>query len=211
MTFTIPDGATVMFAGDSITDTQRGGLPNGENPLGYGYARVVVGGHGVRRPASGITWLNSGIAGNRVADLEGRWQADVVAHRPDVLSLLVGINDCGFHFSGLGDEVTEQQYRDGYRRLLQAVVDAGTQHLLLIEPFLLPVNPDQRRWRTDLDPKIQVVRDLAAEFGAHLLAADGMFAQLAAPTGPVFWAEDGVHPTPAGHAALADAWLSIAR
>ncbi|HEX6352807.1 hypothetical protein [Actinophytocola sp.] len=72
------------------------------------------------------------------------------------------------------------------------------------------VNPAAgKEWRADLDPKIQVVRELASTYGAHLLAADGMFAELAASTGPEYWAEDGVHPTPAGHAALAAAWLRL--
>jgi len=66
-----------------------------------------------------------------------------------------------------------------------------------------------KEWRDDLNPKIQVVRELATQYGAHLIGADGMFAGLAATTGPAYWAEDGVHPTPAGHAALADAWLHL--
>ncbi|WP_329153397.1 hypothetical protein OIU91_36095 [Streptomyces sp. NBC_01456] len=93
--------------------------------------------------------------------------------------------------------------------------------MLLIEPFLLPVSGRvkardtytdeeiRKEWRADLDPKIQVVRALARAYGAHLLAADGMFAALAAATGPEHWAADGVHPTPAGHAALASAWLRL--
>lgn len=93
--------------------------------------------------------------------------------------------------------------------------------MLLIEPFLLPVSGRvkardtytdeeiRKEWRADLDPKIQVVRELARAYGAHLLAADGMFAALAATTGPEHWATDGVHPTPAGHAALASAWLRL--
>ena len=67
----------------------------------------------------------------------------------------------------------------------------------------------RRAWRTGLDPKIAAVRQLAAEYDAHLLAADGVLAGLAARTGPERWSEDGVHPTPAGHAALADAWLRM--
>lgn len=79
--------------------------------------------------------------------------------------------------------------------------------LILIEPFLLPVNEDQRKWRDDLDAKIDVVHGLAAQYGAALIKADQMFAELAAQTGPAHWAADGVHPTAAGHQALAEAWL----
>ncbi|MFF4185019.1 hypothetical protein ACFYZ9_17645 [Streptomyces sp. NPDC001691] len=73
-----------------------------------------------------------------------------------------------------------------------------------------PVDEEVRKeWRADLDPKIQVVRELAHTYGAHLLAADGTFASLAARTGAAHWSTDGVHPTPAGHAALGAAWLRL--
>ncbi|GCD40142.1 FAD-dependent oxidoreductase [Streptomyces chrestomyceticus JCM 4735] len=105
-------------------------------------------------------------------------------------------------------------------RLLAPLAEAGTE-LILIEPFLLPVHgvveagaarvgPEERtQWRADLNPKIQAVRELARPYGAQLLPADSMFTELSTATGPEYWAEDGVHPTPAGHAALAAAWLRL--
>ncbi|MFJ2587539.1 hypothetical protein [Streptomyces sp. NPDC087538] len=116
--------------------------------------------------------------------------------------------------------ISAEEFEAGYDRLLAPLAEAGTQ-LVLIEPFLLPINgvieagaaligeEERRQWHTDLDPKIQAVRKLAGAYDAHLLAADGMFAGLAAPNGPEYWAADGVHPTPAGHAALAAAWLRL--
>ncbi|MFG2832476.1 hypothetical protein ACGFWI_34345 [Streptomyces sp. NPDC048434] len=115
-----------------------------------------------------------------------------------------------------------EEFEAGYDRLLAPLAEAGTE-LILIEPFLLPIHgvveagagvaligeKEREEWRTDLDPKIQAVRKLARKYGAHLLAADGMFAELAATAGPEHWAADGVHPTPAGHAALAAAWLRL--
>ncbi|GGU07009.1 hypothetical protein [Streptomyces violascens] len=53
------------------------------------------------------------------------------------------------------------------------------------------------------------MRELARKYGARLLAADGMFAELAATTGAEHWSADGVRPTPARHAALAEAWLRL--
>nr|WP_232327898.1 GDSL-type esterase/lipase family protein [Kibdelosporangium sp. MJ126-NF4]CEL14773.1 lipase/acylhydrolase family protein [Kibdelosporangium sp. MJ126-NF4]CTQ96597.1 lipase/acylhydrolase family protein [Kibdelosporangium sp. MJ126-NF4] len=141
--------------------------------------------------------------------------------RPDVVSVLVGINDVGWHsYDPDGYVIPAEEYAAGYRRLLAPLADSGAE-LILIEPFLLPIRGTvevgdvrlgadvRKKWRADLDPKIQVVRELADEYGAHLLAADGMFAELAATTGPEYWAEDGVHPTPAGHAALTEAWLRL--
>jgi acyl-CoA thioesterase-1 len=83
--------------------------------------------------------------------------------------------------------------------------------LVLLEPFLLPVKAEQAAWREDLDPKIAVVRKLAAEFGATFLPMDGSFAVAAAARPAAEWAADGVHPTLAGHALLARQWLQAAR
>ncbi|MBN1933543.1 MAG: GDSL family lipase, partial [Anaerolineae bacterium] len=79
--------------------------------------------------------------------------------------------------------------------------------LVICEPFLLPVPDDRRAWRVDLDPKIAVARDLAREFGAIYVPLDGILAQASTRRAPAFWAADGVHPTPAGHALIAQAWL----
>lgn len=218
MTITLRPGTTVMFTGDSITDSQR---LESEDGLGFGYPLRVAREWGLRHPDRPVTWLNSAIAGHKVRDLEPRWQADVLDARPDVVSILVGINDMGWHtLDPDGHVIPAEDFAAGYDRLLAPLAEAGTE-LILIEPFLLPISGSvmagdahvdvevRKEWRADLDPKIQVVRELAREYGAHLLAADGMFAELAAVSGPEYWAADGVHPTPAGHAALAAAWLRL--
>jgi lysophospholipase L1-like esterase len=206
MPITLKPGSTVMFTGDSITDCHR---LDTDEPLGYGYPLRVAGQWGLLHPDRPIRWLNSGISGNKVLDLEPRWQHDVVDAGADVVSILVGINDALWHtYAEDGPVIPAEEYRDGYDRLLAPLADAGTG-LILIEPFLLPVKDEQRAWRPDLDEKIQVVRDLAKTYEAHLLAADEMFAELAATTGPEYWAPDGVHPSPAGHAAIAAAWLRL--
>ncbi|MGW2411165.1 SGNH/GDSL hydrolase family protein [Streptomyces tubercidicus] len=218
MTITIRPGSTVMFTGDSITDCQR---LESEDGLGFGYPLRVAGEWGLRHPDRPVTWLNTGIAGHKVRDLEARWETDVLDARPDVVSLLVGVNDMGWHtLDPAGYVIAVEEFEAGYDRLLAPLAEAGTQ-LILIEPFLLPIHgvieagaaligeKEREEWRTDLDPKIQAVRKLARKYGAQLLAADGMFAELATTTGPEYWAADGVHPTPAGHAALATAWLRL--
>jgi lysophospholipase L1-like esterase len=78
---------------------------------------------------------------------------------------------------------------------------------VICEPFVVPVSGDLDGWREDLDPKIGVVRRLAREFNAILVPLDGIFAQATTRREPAFWAADGVHPTPAGHALIAQSWL----
>ncbi|WP_433513027.1 GDSL-type esterase/lipase family protein [Nonomuraea sp. CA-143628] len=218
MTITLRPGSTVMFTGDSVTDCQR---LESEDGLGFGYPLRVAGEWGLRHPDRPVTWLNSAIAGNKVMDLEARWQADVLDARPDVVSILVGGNDVAWHtYDPDGYVISTEEYAAGYDRLLAPLAEAGVE-LILIETSLLPISglvevgdahigeKERKEWRADLDPKNQVVRELARKYGAHLLAADGMFAELAATTGPEYWAADGAHPTPAGHAALAAAWLRL--
>lgn len=207
MAITLKPGSTVMFTGDSITDCHR--LDVGEQPLGYGYPLRIAGQWGLSHPDRPVRWLNSGIAGNRVIDLEPRWQHDVLAVGADVVSVLVGVNDASLHRHLENFRpIPAAEFRDVYDRLLAPLAEAGTA-LVLIEPFLLPVSAEQREWREDLDEKIGVVRDLAKAYNAELLEADAMFTELAAATGPEYWAPDGVHPGPAGHEALAAAWLRL--
>ncbi|MFI5643119.1 SGNH/GDSL hydrolase family protein [Kitasatospora sp. NPDC051705] len=224
MTIAIRPGSTVMFTGDSITDCRR---RESEDGLGYGYPLLVAGAWGHRHPDRPVTWLNTANAGDKVMDLQARWRRDVLDARPDVLSVLVGVNDMGWHtFDPKGFVIPAERFEADYDRLLAPLAEAGTR-LILVEPFLLPIRAvveagegpggdavrigeEQRdAWRADLDPKIQAVRRLARRYGARLLAADGMFAELATTTEPEHWAADGVHPTPAGHAALAEAWLRL--
>ncbi|MEU1423292.1 SGNH/GDSL hydrolase family protein [Kitasatospora sp. NPDC086009] len=218
MTINLRPGSTVMFTGDSITDCGR---PATEHGLGSGYPLRIAGEWGLRHPERAVTWLNSAVPGDKVRDLEARWQADVLDARPDVVSVLVGINDVGWHtIAPEGHVVPVEDFAAGYDRLLAPLAAAGTE-LILVEPFLLPIGATveagdalvdagiRKQWRADLDPKIQVVRELARTYGAHLLAADGMFAELCATAGPEHWSEDGVHPTPPAHAALAAAWLRL--
>ena len=95
----------------------------------------------------------------------------------------------------------------GYRTVLDRIQSETGARIVMLEPFVLPVPEDRKAWREDLDPKIEVVRRLAAAYGAIFIPLDRIFADLAARTRPEIWAADGVHPTPAGHAVIAKAWL----
>ncbi|HZC05929.1 MAG TPA: SGNH/GDSL hydrolase family protein [Ktedonobacterales bacterium] len=202
----IAEGETVLFQGDSITDADRARFYLDD--LGRGYALMTAGWFGARYPERGVRFLNRGIGGDRVVDLLARWDDDCLALRPDVLSILVGINETWRAFDA-GDPTPVEVFERDYRELLTRARDAlPATRLILMEPFSLPISPAREAWRADLDPKIQAVRRLARAFGALLVPLDGLFAQAAARREATFWAEDGVHPTPAGHALIARAWLS---
>ncbi|MCX7799722.1 MAG: SGNH/GDSL hydrolase family protein [Fimbriimonadales bacterium] len=200
----LQNGQTVLFQGDSITDCGRD--RNDPASLGFGYAMMVGAWVGASHPDLGIRFLNRGISGDRVKDLEARWERDAIELRPDWLSILIGINDVWRRYDA-NDPTTVDAFQATYRRILQRAADANIQNLVLLEPFVLPFPEDRCAWREDLDPKIDAVRCLAREFGAIYVPLDGLFASAAARREPSFWAPDGVHPSAAGHALIAQAWL----
>ncbi|MCX5208081.1 GDSL-type esterase/lipase family protein [Kitasatospora sp. NBC_00240] len=205
MPLVLPPGATVLFQGDSITDAGRDRYA--DTHLGDGYAALAA--ERLRAARPGVTVLNRAVSGDRVRDLRARWERDTLAHRPALLSVMVGVNDTWRQFD-LGEPSPVEIWERDYRQLLTGLRERYDTRLVLIEPFVVPVIPQQWAWREDLDPRIHAVRRLAAEFDARLLAADGLLNQAArAAGGPEAIADDGVHPTPLGHRVLADAWADL--
>jgi len=200
----IEDNAVVIFQGDSITDAGRN-RESGED-MGRGYAFMVDAWFSCLHPQKGVRFLNRGLGGNRIGDLEARWQADCIDLRPSWVSILIGINDAARRYTG-NDPTPVEVFEDRYRGILKRTYDELGARFVLLEPFVLPIPEDRVRWREDLDPKIEAVRRLAREFNAILLPLDGLFAQASARREMAFWAPDGVHPTPTGHALIARAWL----
>jgi len=200
-------GDRVLLTGDSITDWGRDrDQPDSPWGLGHGYAGIVAALAGARRPDLGLTFHNRGVGGDTARMLRDRWQADALDLEPTVVSVLVGVNDTWRRYDS-GTPTSTDEYEEHYRAVLDVTRGRLDARFVLVEPFVLPVQPGQEAWREDLDPRIHVVRRLAAEVGAVLVPADGLFAAAAARTSPAEWAFDGVHPTPAGHGLLAEAWL----
>lgn len=195
----------ILFQGDSITDAGRNrSLPDS---MGSGYAMMAAAWISALAPASQLEFLNRGISGNRAADLMLRWDEDCIALKPDWVSILIGVNDTWRRFDS-GDETTAEKFEASYREILERSRDALGCKFILCEPFVLPHPADRLEWRDDIELKIRVVRKLAIEFGAIYVPFDGAFAAACTQRPPAFWAADGVHPTPAGHALMAQAWLA---
>ncbi|HEX9996887.1 MAG TPA: SGNH/GDSL hydrolase family protein [Abditibacterium sp.] len=198
----------ILFFGDSITDAGRNyaALPGDPNGWGNGYAYQLSARLGADLADYGLTFSNKGISGNRVYDLESRLESDVLALQPNLVSILIGINDTWRRYDSGVISHTEE-FAASYRRILERLRAAETE-VVILEPFLLPIPADRRGWREDLNPKIDAIRDLAREFEATYVPLDGIFAAAAARREMGFWLPDGVHPSPSGHALIAEAWLN---
>ena len=194
----------ILFQGDSITDAGR----NREEPwnLGTGYALMVAGWFKALFPEVNAAFLNRGISGDRVVDLKARWQEDCLDLKPDLISIMIGINDCWRRYDS-NMPMPVEMFEANYREILKETKERLDAEIVLCEPFVLPVLEGQENWYEDLGPKIQVVRKLAREFNALLIPYDGIFAKAATVQKPAYWLFDGVHPTEAGHALIAREWL----
>ena len=197
-------GDTVLFIGDSITDAGRD--RSDDSDLGRGYAHLAAALLGASRPDLGLTFLNRGIGGDTTSMVLARWSSDAIDLSPTVVSIMIGINDTWRRFDS-GTPTSIASYELSLRAMLSSARDDLGAHLVLIEPFSLPVNQEQCDWRDDLDPRIAVVRRLAGEFNATLVPVDGLLSAVAARDGAAVWAPDGVHPSLAGHALIAKAWI----
>lgn len=193
----------VLFQGDSITDVGRN--RDDFKDLGNGYPNIIAEHYQAAASNPPIEWLNRGISGHRVVDLQERWQEECIDLKPDILSILIGINDVWRRYDS-NDPTSVQAFEAGYRDLLRRFRAVSKAKIILIEPFLLHVSEERRRWREDLNPKRLVVAKLAEEFDALYIPMDGVFEQATKTKAPAYWAADGVHPTQAGHRLIADTW-----
>lgn len=200
-------GATVEFIGDSITDGGRARTGHDYNhTMGQSYAFVLAATLGNRLAERNLTFLNRGISGNRVLDLQARWPKDVLDVKPDLLSILVGVNDT---FWARGE--TLAQFQQVYDQLLRTTI-AALPHtkIVLGEPFLLPVG----RFKADYPAKLaalakrqKIVAQLAAKYHLPLIRYQDVFNAALRRAPADHWSWDGVHPHYAGHGLMAEAWI----
>ncbi len=197
------EGTRVLFQGDSITDGNRGRSADLNHILGHGYQALIASRFGADLPQRHLTFINRGISGNTVANLARRWQTDTIDLKPDILSILIGVND-------LAKGVPADQYEQQYDQLLADTVKAlPNVRLVLCEPFGLPVGPKKAIWgtyRVDLAARQAIVAKLAAKYHAPVVRFQELFDEATKRAPADTWIWDGVHPTYAGHQLMADEW-----
>jgi lysophospholipase L1-like esterase len=195
----------IVFIGDSITDCGRRQPPGA--PFGNGYVHFVRAFLLARYPALNLDILNRGIGGNTVRDLDARWHEDVIALRPDWLSIKIGINDVWRAVAGrTAEAVPLDEYAATYERLLEEAKKETSARLILMEPYV--IEPDRSDpFRAQMDRFIPVVHGLAERHGAILIRTQAAFDEAMAAQPASYWADDRVHPGAPGHAVIARAFL----
>ena len=198
---------TILFQGDSITDAGR----NREEPLdlGKGYPNLIAGRLGLDYPGK-YQFLNRGISANRVVDIYSRIKQDIPLLKPDVLSILVGINDV-WHDLDFRNGMGASKFKTMYRMLLDEVMEALPEtRILLMEPFVLPgtdISFAVDWFVEETAARAGIVQELAREYGLSFLPLQEDLNRLASLMPEAYWLSDGVHPTICFHQYIADKWI----
>lgn len=198
----------MLFIGDSITDCGRFDDPES---VGFGYVRLIRDHLRAKQPIIAPQVVNRGISGNKITDLQARWRADVIDERPDVLSVMIGINDVWHRLAGLDSGVRIDQFERVYRELLVLTHEILPKcQIILCQPSII-VKPAPANGNAQLEPYVEAVNRIAGDFSS-LPPVPVHTALLAArhDRPDIDWTPDGVHPSTSGHAVIARTWLEIA-
>ena len=189
----------------SRTARGRGTDPN--HILGHSYVFLIAAKFGASAPELGLDFMNRGVGGNTVLDLEKRWRNDTLDLRPELLSVLIGVND--------NKRVPFDEYERVYDKLITEAKAANPGvKLVLCEPFGLPVGARKatwEEWNDGLTKRRAIVAKLAKAHGAALVRFQRAFDEAARRAPAEHWIWDGVHPTYSGHQIMADEWVRTVR
>lgn len=196
-------GDLILFLGDSITDCGRS--RENTDDLGPGYPLMAASALKVLRPDLALRFLNRGISGDKTSDVLARLEEDCIALSPNMISVLLGINDVWHRANHRGN--TDAEMEENYRKILTRIREVfGNIPLVILEPFLTAdATADIKR--EEVDSILSIVRRLATEFDAAFVELDAPLQKAGEALPPHALTKEGVHPTQQGHSVIAKHWL----
>lgn len=188
---TVPPVGTFVALGDSLTEgvgDPHPGCPNGLR----GWADLLA----ARLAAhdAHTEYANLALRAKRSADVAAEQVAPAVAMRPDVVTVWAGGNDL------LRPVLHRGEVLDPLEDAAARLAAAGA-HVVLVTGLVPAGSPVLRLVRARAVALDDGLRSIARRTGATLLD----LSTTGAWDHPVLWAPDRVHPSPLGHARLADA------
>jgi lysophospholipase L1-like esterase len=205
---------TVLFQGDSITDGGRSYNKDWNHIMGQGYAFMIAGKLWYNHIDKPMMFYNRGISGNTIQDLLARWEPDTVSLKPDILSILIGVNDV-YRVIHNQNPRTVEQFRSDYQQLLdQTKSELPDTKLVITEPFILPVGKvkeNWERWQGELAPRQAIVQEVALQYNAVYIPLQESFLAATKKAPADYWIWDGLHPMPGGHQLIAEQWIKTVK
>ena len=186
----------ILFQGDSITDGGRD--RRNYHTMGFYYPKYTVEMMEERFPDIEFEFINQGISGNRTCQLFDRLYIDAIAFQPDIISILIGVNDIWHRYGAERIETTDAQIETNYRAILERLKKQTNAKIVIMAPYMLDCkNIDGMRG--DLEPVLQIVRKLADEYADAYIPLDELFNEaMKTQPEPLYYSGDGVHPNPNG-------------
>lgn len=195
---------TFVFQGDSITDAGRN--RNNDNERGYGYPTLVAASMGYKYPGE-FRFINRGISGDRVVDINSRIKRDIINLSPDYLSILIGINDV-WHEINSRNGVANSKYYKTYCDIIEEVLNMCPEvNIFILEPFVLKASATKDNWRVfDRETRLRAesAKKLSEKYGLCFVPLQKKFDELCKTAPSDYWLIDGVHPSAMGHQMIAD-------
>jgi lysophospholipase L1-like esterase len=206
------EGDVILFQGDSITDAGRNKeqqLPNNGRSFGTGYAYILASSLLQDLAGKNLTFYNRGISGNKVYQLADRWQQDCLDLKPDILSILIGVNDF-WHMRNEKYDGTPEVYEDDLRKLLtRTKSELPGIKFVICQPFVLTgTTAVDESWLEPFKPYQEIAAKIAGEFDATWVPFQEAFDEAATTAPPTYWTHDGVHPSMPGCQLMAETWLN---
>ena len=209
----IPNRLRILFQGDSITDAGRDRSSTQSNDflkgMGNGYALLAASNLLIDYPTTNWHTYNRGVSGDKVFQLSDRWKADCFDLQPDVLSVHIGVNDF-WHTLTHGYKGTVETYEKDFLKLLERTQSNFPKIKLIIgEPFVVlgGTSIDTEAWIPAFRAYQKTAADIARQMGAIFIPYQQIFDAAVADQGVAYWCPDGVHPSLAGSALMAKAWI----
>ena len=197
----------ILFQGDSFTDAGRGN--DSELNLGAGYPLLVTAGLGFESPGK-YEFLNRGISGNRVVDVYARIKNDIINLKPDVMSILIGVNDV-WHEISRENGVCADKYFKIYDMLIDEVKSALPDiKIMILEPFVLKGSATEENWETfdsEVRKRASMAKKIAEKYNLTYISLQSGFDKLSKNVETAYWLRDGVHPTAMGHEYIKQEWI----
>lgn len=202
---------TILLQGDSITDAGWSRTTPWEH--GYGYATLLRGKIGLGYPGQ-YDIINRGISGNRIVDLYARIKSDIINLKPDIMSILIGVNDV-WHEIGLQNGVEPEKFYKIYDMLIEEIKEALPDiQIIILEPFVLKGIATNEHWEefsAEVRKRAEKARLIAQKYGLPFIELQDKFTEAAKLVSDEYWLGDGVHPTTAGHELIAEEWMKVFR
>lgn len=194
----------IVFIGDSITESGKFTDPE---ELGDGYVRVIHDFLQVTYPDKQIEVINKGISGNRITDLVARWDDDVIALKPDVLSISIGVNDVWRQLDRKHiEQVDPVMFENLYEEILTKTVEKVNAQFIFMEPTVIEEDPHSEGNQL-LKSYIQVVHKMAEKYSGIVVSTHQAMLDYMEAGGRYKLTTDGVHMNSAGDLLMAKTWL----